>query len=322
MGFSKNFCRSGNSKIWDSPQIPEGPEFPNFPTSRGSQIPHSLFSLNIWKIGNSICKFGNSQIPPHVGFSQNFLSFQGIPKFRNSPISGGPEFQIFHFQGLPNPPFQQFSEHLENWEFHSQIREFPEILVVHKRAGFRPRMQSFGEFSVASAPACGPRFPWNLRSSRGGQFQAALGASRLPHEPLRWNQLGRKNATEPGKREKEEEEEEEKFGNHVPEFRRSREALFHGALPLGKPVGARGGRVKVYPNLGAEGGVGGEFPLGLWREEPSRGGGGGRKGWRGIPVEFRQEKRYGGFMSSERMRTPLVTLFRNAIAKSFSKDGQ
>uniref|UniRef100_A0A8C3NEF9 Uncharacterized protein n=1 Tax=Geospiza parvula TaxID=87175 RepID=A0A8C3NEF9_GEOPR len=41
-----------------------------------------------------------------------------------------------------------------------------------------------------------------------------------------------------------------------------------------------------------------------------------------FPWNSRQEKRYGGFMSSERMRTPLVTLFRNAIAKSFSKDGQ
>ncbi|NXM40866.1 Pro-opiomelanocortin, partial [Gymnorhina tibicen] len=94
----------------------------------------------------------------------------------------------------------------------------------------------------------------------------------------------------------------------------------------GKPVGRKRRPVKVYPEAAAGEESAENSPLELRREAP----------WEeeeeeeeeGERPEFplrdgsRKEKRYGGFMSSERGRTPLVTLFRNAIGKSLSKEGQ
>uniref|UniRef100_A0A8C3NZ43 Opiodes neuropeptide domain-containing protein n=1 Tax=Cyanoderma ruficeps TaxID=181631 RepID=A0A8C3NZ43_9PASS len=71
----------------------------------------------------------------------------------------------------------------------------------------------------------------------------------------------------------------------------------------------------VYPN-GAEEESAENSQLEFRREEPWE------EEFPELPWDSRKEKRYGGFMSSERIRTPLVTLFRNAIGKSFAKGGQ
>ncbi|KAM9201130.1 pro-opiomelanocortin [Dugong dugon] len=125
----------------------------------------------------------------------------------------------------------------------------------------------------------------------------------------------------------------------------------------GKPVGKKRRPVKVYPN-GAEEESAEAFPLEFKRElarerrEPARGPQGPAEGAAtradldyGIVVEaeaasaekkdegpykmehFRwgsppKDKRYGGFMTSEKSQTPLVTLFKNAIIKNAHKKGQ
>ncbi|NXM74402.1 COLI1 protein, partial [Serilophus lunatus] len=90
----------------------------------------------------------------------------------------------------------------------------------------------------------------------------------------------------------------------------------------GKPVGRKRRPVKVYPNGAEEEAEG--FPLEFRRdrgeeEEEEEGAGGsreeGKSRWESLP----KDKRYGGFMSSEQGRTPLVTLFRNTLGKSVSK---
>lgn len=111
----------------------------------------------------------------------------------------------------------------------------------------------------------------------------------------------------------------------------------------GKPVGKKRRPVKVYPN-GAEDESAEAFPLEFKRElagqrpgaapsrddldfglvaeaEAEKGDGPYRMEhfrW-GSP---RKDKRYGGFMSSEKSQTPLVTLFKNAIIKNAHKKGQ
>ncbi|XP_064150978.1 pro-opiomelanocortin [Loxodonta africana] len=124
----------------------------------------------------------------------------------------------------------------------------------------------------------------------------------------------------------------------------------------GKPVGKKRRPVKVYPN-GAEGESAEAFPLEFKRElarerpEPARGPEGPDEGAatqadldNGLVAEveatsaekkdegpykmehFRwgspaKDKRYGGFMTSEKSQTPLVTLFKNAIIKNAYKKG-
>ncbi|NXY58540.1 COLI2 protein, partial [Callaeas wilsoni] len=86
----------------------------------------------------------------------------------------------------------------------------------------------------------------------------------------------------------------------------------------GKPVGRKRRPVKVYPN-GAEEESAENSPLEFRREAASEEEEEAEK----FPWDRSgKEKRYGGFMSSERIRTPLVTLFRNTIGKSLSKEGQ
>ncbi|XP_023974735.1 pro-opiomelanocortin [Physeter macrocephalus] len=123
----------------------------------------------------------------------------------------------------------------------------------------------------------------------------------------------------------------------------------------GKPVGKKRRPVKVYPN-GAEDESAEAFPLEFKRElagerpEPARGpeapaeGAAARAELQyGLVAEakaaekkdegpykmehFRwgsppKDKRYGGFMTSEKSQTPLVTLFKNAIIKNAHKKGQ
>ncbi|XP_025896849.1 pro-opiomelanocortin [Nothoprocta perdicaria] len=93
----------------------------------------------------------------------------------------------------------------------------------------------------------------------------------------------------------------------------------------GKPVGRKRRPVKVYPNGVDEEAAGEGFPLEVRRELPARGdedddeGAGGARhlGWR-APLK---DKRYGGFMGAERGRAALLTLFKNAIARSAYKKG-
>ncbi|XP_064271869.1 pro-opiomelanocortin [Passer domesticus] len=170
-----------------------------------------------------------------------------------------------------------------------------------------------------------PLFPGN------GQFQPlSESLRRYVMSHFRWNQFGRRNSSEPGKRGQEDEEEEEKSGNEpgIPGFsRRSGEPGKDGKRSYsmehfrwGKPVGRKRRPVKVYPN-GAEEESEENSRLEFRREEPS-GGEEEEEEFPGFPWNSRKEKRYGGFMSPERIRTPLVTLFKNAIGKSFSKDAQ
>ncbi|XP_059693279.1 pro-opiomelanocortin, partial [Haemorhous mexicanus] len=169
-----------------------------------------------------------------------------------------------------------------------------------------------------------PLFPGNP-----GQFQPlSESLRRYVMSHFRWNQFGRRNGSEPGKREREEEEEEEeeqekKFGNDpgIPGFSRRSYSMEH--FRWGKPVGRKRRPVKVYPN-GAEEESEENSRLEFRREEPSQEDEEEEEEeeFPKFPWNSRKEKRYGGFMSSERVRTPLVTLFRNAIGRSFSKDGQ
>uniref|UniRef100_A0A8D2DQJ0 Pro-opiomelanocortin n=1 Tax=Sciurus vulgaris TaxID=55149 RepID=A0A8D2DQJ0_SCIVU len=112
----------------------------------------------------------------------------------------------------------------------------------------------------------------------------------------------------------------------------------------GKPVGKKRRPVKVYPN-GAEDESAESFPLEFKRELAGRQPGGPRRPDYGlVPAaeaaaadkkddgpyrmeHFRwgsppKDKRYGGFMTSEKSQTPLVTLFKNAIIKNAHKKGQ
>ncbi|XP_054978224.1 pro-opiomelanocortin [Sorex araneus] len=112
----------------------------------------------------------------------------------------------------------------------------------------------------------------------------------------------------------------------------------------GKPVGKKRRPVKVYPN-GAEDDSAEAFPGEFRRDlaaaapEPALDGPDGLEPGLLAPAaakkdgtpykmeHFRwgsppKDKRYGGFMSSEKSQTPLVTLFRNAIIKNAHKKGQ
>ncbi|NXH48766.1 COLI1 protein, partial [Dicaeum eximium] len=167
-----------------------------------------------------------------------------------------------------------------------------------------------------------PLFPGN------GQFQPlSESLRRYVMSHFRWNQFGRKNGSDAGKR-------EEGAGKEpgIPGFSRpSEEAGKDGKRSYsmehfrwGKPVGRKRRPVKVYPN-GAEEESEENSQLEFRREEPfleDEEEEEEEEGFPKFPWNSRKEKRYGGFMSSERIRTPLVTLFKNAIGKSFSKDGQ
>ncbi|XP_041345222.1 pro-opiomelanocortin, partial [Pyrgilauda ruficollis] len=116
-------------------------------------------------------------------------------------------------------------------------------------------------------------------SPGNGQFQPlSESLRRYVMSHFRWNQFGRRNGSEPGKRE--EEEEEEKSGNEpgIPGFsRRSGEPGKDGKRSYsmehfrwGKPVGRKRRPVKVYPN-GAEEESEENSRLEFRRGEPSEG---------------------------------------------------
>ncbi|KAM8776448.1 pro-opiomelanocortin [Rhynchonycteris naso] len=111
----------------------------------------------------------------------------------------------------------------------------------------------------------------------------------------------------------------------------------------GKPVGKKRRPVKVYPN-GAEDESAEALPL-EFKREPAAGSEGRAYLEDSLVVEagvepaakkdegpykiehFRwgsppKDKRYGGFMTSEKSQMPLVTLFKNAITKNAHKKGQ
>ncbi|NWX34293.1 COLI1 protein, partial [Notiomystis cincta] len=147
---------------------------------------------------------------------------------------------------------------------------------------------------------------------------------------FRWNQFGRKNGTNPaGMRKREEATGQDPgipFSQGLEEPGREREegkrsySMEH--FRWGKPVGRKRRPVKVYPN-GAEEESAENSPLEFRREAPEEEEEEEEDEEEKFPWDRSQkEKRYGGFMSSERIRTPLVTLFKNAIGKSLSKEGQ
>ncbi|NXY15311.1 COLI1 protein, partial [Atrichornis clamosus] len=177
-----------------------------------------------------------------------------------------------------------------------------------------------------------PVFPGN------GQFQPLSESLRgyvMSH--FRWNQFGRRNSSVPGGKKREpgagndppaaphsqRREEPGRGGTEREEGKRSY-SMEH--FRWGKPVGRKRRPVKVYPN-GAEEESAENSPLEFRREAPREGGDGEEEeedgeeeagnSWDASPLE----KRYGGFMSSERGRIPLVTLLKNAIGKSASKKG-
>ncbi|XP_037002450.2 pro-opiomelanocortin [Artibeus jamaicensis] len=177
---------------------------------------------------------------------------------------------------------------------------------------------------------------------------------------FRWDRLGLPNgsgwAGASGKREEEEVVAAASAGAE-PGPREDKRSYSMEHFRWGKPVGKKRRPVKVYPN-GAEDESAEAFPLEFKREQagvrrepalnPERlaEGAAARAGLEyrlvaaaeaaaaakedGGPYKmehFRwgnppKGKRYGGFMTSEKSQTPLVTLFRNAIIKNAYKKGQ
>ncbi|XP_072782255.1 pro-opiomelanocortin [Taeniopygia guttata] len=206
----------------------------------------------------------------------------------------------------------------------------PLLLLLGPAPGGSERCRERPECRPLGIPACpgwcragisseSPLFPGN------GQFQPlSESLRRYVMSHFRWNQFGRKNASEPGKR-------EEFSGKNagIPDFSRFSEEAKDGKRSYsmehfrwGKPVGRKRRPVKVYPNGAEEESEENsrlEFRRGEASEEDEED---EEEEFPEFPWNSRKEKRYGGFMSSERIRTPLVTLFKNAIGKSFAKDGQ
>ncbi|NXN96623.1 COLI1 protein, partial [Rhinopomastus cyanomelas] len=117
----------------------------------------------------------------------------------------------------------------------------------------------------------------------------------------------------------------------------------------GKPVGRKRRPIKVYPN-GVEDESAEGYPMEMRRDlalgstgappeqeeeeeeaeeeegheegEEEEKAGGSYRTWHFRWHAPAKDKRYGGFMTSERGQTPLVTLFKNAIVKSAYKKGQ
>ncbi|KAM4784486.1 pro-opiomelanocortin [Cyanocitta cristata] len=170
-----------------------------------------------------------------------------------------------------------------------------------------------------------PVFPGN------GHHRQPLSESlrRYVMSHFRWNQFGRRNSSSiPGMRRREEGTGAEaglafsrRPGEAPGEREEGKRSYSMEHFRWGKPVGRKRRPVKVYPG-GAEGESAENSPLEFrreapWEEEEEE------EGEERFPWDQSQkEKRYGGFMSSERIRTPLVTLFKNAIGKSLSKEGQ
>ncbi|XP_004418328.1 PREDICTED: pro-opiomelanocortin [Ceratotherium simum simum] len=169
---------------------------------------------------------------------------------------------------------------------------------------------------------------------------------------FRWDRFGRRNSSGGGGAgQKREEEAVVLVGRPAPRGdggepgpREGKRSYSMEHFRWGKPVGKKRRPVKVYPN-GAEDESAEAFPLEFKRElagerpEPAAAPAGleyslvaeaeaaEKKDEGPYKMEhFRwgsppKDKRYGGFMSSEKSQTPLVTLFKNAI-KNAHKKGQ
>ncbi|NXF84043.1 COLI1 protein, partial [Sclerurus mexicanus] len=195
-----------------------------------------------------------------------------------------------------------------------------------------PKCQDLSSQSgmLACAAACradlsleSPLFPGN------GHLQPLSESIRkyvMSH--FRWNKFG--NGSIPGSRKR-----EEGAGNApgapLPFFQRREEpgaerdegkrsySMEH--FRWGKPVGRKRRPVKVYPNGAEEEEEAPEFPLEFRRQLAA-----GQENREEEEEESRWEsaldKRYGGFLGTERGRIPLLTLFRNTMGKSAAKKGQ
>ncbi|XP_010381311.1 pro-opiomelanocortin [Rhinopithecus roxellana] len=170
---------------------------------------------------------------------------------------------------------------------------------------------------------------------------------------FRWDRLGRRNSSSGSgaarKREDVAAGEDRGLlpeGGPEPGPREGKRSYSMEHFRWGKPVGKKRRPVKVYPS-GAEDESAEAFPLEFKREltgqRPRAGDGpdgpaddlehsllvaAEKKDEGPYRMEhFRwgsppKDKRYGGFMTSEKSQTPLVTLFKNAIIKNAYKKGQ
>ncbi|XP_008513480.2 pro-opiomelanocortin isoform X2 [Equus przewalskii] len=173
---------------------------------------------------------------------------------------------------------------------------------------------------------------------------------------FRWDRFGRRNSSSGGgASQKREEEEVVVLGGPGPRGdggdggeagpREGKRSYSMEHFRWGKPVGKKRRPVKVYPN-GAEDESAEAFPLEFKRElageRPEGAAARAELGYSLVaeaeaaekkdegPYKMehfrwgspRKDKRYGGFMSSEKSQTPLVTLFKNAIIKNAHKKGQ
>ncbi|XP_012369333.1 pro-opiomelanocortin isoform X2 [Octodon degus] len=168
---------------------------------------------------------------------------------------------------------------------------------------------------------------------------------------FRWDRFGRRNSSGGGASQKREEEVAFRGDGAAPGPHEGKRSYSMEHFRWGKPVGKKRRPVKVYPN-GAEDESAEAFPLEFKRElsgeRPAAAPGRDDLDF-GLVAEAeaeaeaaaaekkddgpyrmehfrwgtpRKDKRYGGFMSSEKSQTPLVTLFKNAIIKNAHKKGQ
>ncbi|XP_005079163.1 pro-opiomelanocortin [Mesocricetus auratus] len=158
---------------------------------------------------------------------------------------------------------------------------------------------------------------------------------------FRWDRFGPRNSSGAAQQRRAEEEEEEEDAVAVedaraePGLREGKRSYSMEHFRWGKPVGKKRRPVKVYPSV-AENESAEAFPLEFRRELAGERPDGlervleadaekedgpyrvERFRWGSPP----KDKRYGGFMTSEKSQTPLVTLFKNAIVKNAHKKGQ
>ncbi|XP_057353374.1 pro-opiomelanocortin [Manis pentadactyla] len=156
---------------------------------------------------------------------------------------------------------------------------------------------------------------------------------------FRWDRFGRRNGSSGGGGAGPEREEAVPAGpgprgeGAAPAPREGKRSYSMEHFRWGKPVGKKRRPVKVYPN-GAEDESAEAFPLEgkrqLARGQPDDLEDGLAAARAAGPYKMQhfrwgsppKDKRYGGFMSSEKGQTPLVTLFKNAIIKNAHKKGQ
>lgn len=152
---------------------------------------------------------------------------------------------------------------------------------------------------------------------------------------FRWDRFGPRNGSSAGGAAQRRAEKEALGGDGRPEPSEGKRSYSMEHFRWGKPVGKKRRPVKVYPSV-AENESAEAFPLEFKRElegeqpdglehvlefDPEKADGPYRLQhfrWANAP----KDKRYGGFMTSEKSQTPLVTLFKNAIIKNAHKKGQ